>query len=77
MGLLVEGRKAGEGARLCHSLSRKGTEKNLACLWETHGDAFRLMEGDIRDARRGEGAVESIEIIYSPRRAGSRHQLRL
>jgi len=46
------------------NLSRKGSQKNAAWLKSLHGRAFKLVEGDVRDARAVTEAVRGAEQIY-------------
>lgn len=75
--VLVTGGAGFVGANLVHSLlsdghdvivfdnlSRDGSRKNAEWLARLHGDAFRLVEGDIRDARAVADVVRDKEFIY-------------
>ncbi len=46
------------------NLSRRGTDKNIAWLRESHGDTFNLVQGDVRDYPSLAQAVQTCEVIY-------------
>lgn len=54
----------GEEVIIYDNLARPGTEKNIAWLRSNHGEAFKLILGDVRDAQRLEEVVEGAEVIY-------------
>jgi CDP-paratose 2-epimerase len=46
------------------NLSRKGTPRNIAWLRETYGsDSFKLIEADVREAKRLVEAVQGVDLI--------------
>lgn len=46
------------------NLSRKGSQKNAEWLAALHGKAFKLIEGDVRDARATAEALRGAEQVY-------------
>jgi CDP-paratose 2-epimerase len=56
--------RRGHRVTVLDNLSRRGTEKNVAWLRELHGDAFKLIVGDIRDSATCGSAVSDNEVIY-------------
>jgi CDP-paratose 2-epimerase len=55
----------GEELAIVDNLSRKGTEKNLAWLKETHGEkGFEFLQTDIRDADACVKACAGRDVIY-------------
>ncbi len=54
----------GEEVIIYDNLARPGTEKNIAWLQSNHGEAFKLILGDVRDAQKLKKVVEGAEVIY-------------
>ncbi len=54
----------GEDVVAFDNLSRRGSEKNAAWLESLHGDKFKLMRGDIRDAEAIKNAARDADVIY-------------
>ncbi len=51
----------GEEVIICDSLVRRGTEKNVAWPRRNQGQAFGLIQGDIREAERLEIDSSSVD----------------
>ena len=49
---------------LFDNLSRPGSAVNLAWLRERHGDAFRFLDGDVRDREAVGAAVQGAHVVY-------------
>ncbi|HZU12953.1 MAG TPA: GDP-mannose 4,6-dehydratase [Chloroflexota bacterium] len=56
--------EAGHDVTLFDNLSRRGSALNLAWLGEQHGEGFRFIKGDVRDAGAIVEAAHGQEVIY-------------
>jgi CDP-paratose 2-epimerase len=54
----------GNTVTIFDNLSRKGTEKNVAWLKEKYGNKVKFIEGDVRNFKQVQDAVNGKEIIY-------------
>jgi CDP-paratose 2-epimerase len=56
--------REGHSVMVFDDLSRRGTDKNVAWLRAEHGDAWTLLEADIRNSEALRQAAADVDVIY-------------